>query len=114
MGRLRQKIYYLSVSATILLRVERKMNWKNEFQPEHLGIRLFITAVAAVVYLFSMYLAFKYGSDNFQPALAFLALGITAVQVGVSNMKISSPWKIGSSAVLTFIPAIIAILGAIF
>lgn len=89
------------------------MNWKNEFQPEHLGIRLFITAVAAGVYVFSMCLAFRYGSDNFQPALAFLALGITAVQVGVSNMKISSPWKIGLSAALTFIPAITAILGVV-
>ncbi|EML4352328.1 hypothetical protein [Enterobacter hormaechei] len=86
------------------------MNWKNEFQPEHLGFRIAVSIVAVVVYVIALGLALSYREDNFQLALTFLALGVTALQAAISNLKITSAWKIGASFVLILLPAIIAIL----
>jgi hypothetical protein len=85
------------------------MNWKNEFQPEHLGFRIVVSIVAVVVYFTALWLALSYREDNFQLALTFLALGVTAL-LAISNLKINSAWKIGASFVLILLPAIIAIL----
>nr|WP_154927771.1 hypothetical protein [Pantoea agglomerans] len=87
------------------------MNFRNDFQPEHYRLRLLVFVVSFIIYVAALFFCCKAIGSNRELAVVLLALAITSLQVGASNLKVTTRPKIIISALLTLLPAAIAILG---
>ncbi|WNZ53520.1 hypothetical protein [Enterobacter hormaechei] len=88
-----------------------KMNFRDDFLPEHYGLRVFVFAVSAIIYVVAIVFSCIAADSKPQLSVVLLTLGITSLQAGASNLKITTRPKIIIGAVLTLLPAAIALLG---
>ncbi|HEF0077855.1 MULTISPECIES: hypothetical protein [Citrobacter] len=87
------------------------MNFRDDFLPEHYGLRVFVFVVSFIIYLVAIVFSCIAVDSNPQLSIVLLALAITSLQAGASNLKITTRPKIIIGAVLTLLPAVVAILG---